>query len=272
MSKKVSIIMGIYNCEETIEEAIDSIISQTYTEWDLILCDDNSTDRTYEIANQYSKKYPDKIKLIRNKANMKLAATLNRCLECATGDYIARMDSDDKSMPNRLEKQVNFLIQNPEYDLVGSQMTIFSGSDILGKKSIIELPDRYTQRFSNPFAHPTIMARKRVFDILGGYNTSKETQRCEDVELWFRFYEYGFKGYNIQETLYQYREDRDALNKRKLKHGIDCAKIYYQGFKRLNYPKRYYIYILKPIISSCINKSFLQKYQLIKGKRMGGKM
>lgn len=266
MSPKVSIIMGIYNCEDTLEQSIQSILNQTYTNWELIMCDDFSMDKTYEIAKLYRDKHPDKIKLLKNEENKKLAATLNECLKYATGDYIARMDDDDICKVNRIEKQITFLENNPQYDLVGCKLLVFSGDEILGEKSIVEYPDKYTQRKNNPFAHPTILARRKVFDTLKGYKISKETQRCEDVELWFRFYEYGFKGYNIQESLYMYREDQKSLKKRKFSYGLDCAKVCYNGFKKAKYPKRYYIYILKPIIASFMPRKFIQKYQLFKMK------
>lgn len=264
---KISIIMGIYNCESTLEECLNSIINQTYTNWEVIMCDDCSKDNTYLIAKRYEEKFKGKIKVIRNKKNIKLAATLNKCLQYSTGDYIARVDSDDICMENRFERQVGFLEENKEYDLVGSQMLVFSDDKILGKKSIPEYPNKYTQRYSNPFAHPTVLVRKKVFDRLGGYSTSERNKRCEDVELWFRFYENNFKGYNIQEALYMYREDAKSLKKRKFKDAIDCACVYYSGFKKLKYPKKYYIYILKPIIANIIPKKVLQMYQIINGKR-----
>ena len=106
---KVSVIMGIYNCERTLAESIESILSQSYKNWELILCDDASTDGTLRIAKQYAAHYSDCIKLIQNKTNKRLAASLNHCLSHATGDYIARQDGDDLSFPRRLEKQVAFL-------------------------------------------------------------------------------------------------------------------------------------------------------------------
>ena len=124
-NKKVSIIMGVYNCAETLSESIDSIIVQTYSNWELIICDDCSTDNTYEVMLKYSSEYPDKIKIIKNKINLTLGPTLNRCLNYATGDYIARHDGDDLYINNKLEKQVLFLEKNKEYDLVGTAMDIF---------------------------------------------------------------------------------------------------------------------------------------------------
>ena len=93
--------MGIYNCADTLAAAIDSILAQTYTDWELILCDDGSADRTYEVAEDYRSRYPEKIVLLKNERNMGLNYTLNRCLEQAKGAYIARMDGDDVSLPHR---------------------------------------------------------------------------------------------------------------------------------------------------------------------------
>lgn len=105
--------MGIYNCAPTLSEAIDSIVNQTYDNWELIMCDDGSTDDTYRIAESYRQKYPDKVKLIRNRHNSGLNITLNHCLEYAKGEYIARMDGDDISLPQRFEKEFNFLETHP---------------------------------------------------------------------------------------------------------------------------------------------------------------
>ena len=105
--------MGIYNCADTLSEAIDSIINQTYTNWQLILCDDCSTDNTYNVAKSYQEKYPEKIVLVRNEVNSRLAFSLNHCLKYADGEFIARMDGDDISVSNRFEVQLKFLNDHP---------------------------------------------------------------------------------------------------------------------------------------------------------------
>ena len=106
---KVSVIMGFYNNESTLARAINSILNQTYDKWELIMCDDGSTDYSYSIAKDYFKKYPDRIKLLQNPKNRHLANALNRCLKVASGEYIARMDADDESLPQRFELQAEFL-------------------------------------------------------------------------------------------------------------------------------------------------------------------
>lgn len=246
---KISVIMGVYNCEDTIVEAIQSIFNQTYKDWELVICDDASTDKTYEIIKSIQEKYPDKIKLLKNNKNLKLAASLNRCLEVANGDYIARMDGDDLSVNTRFEEQVNFLNEHKEYDLVGTQMISFDENGDIGVVKIVEKPDKFTLRWNTPFCHATIMARKYVYEKLNGYTVSTRIKRCEDVDLWFRFYKEEFKGFNLQIPLYKVRERADDYKRRTLSHSIDAACVCFNGYRLLNYPYRYYIYLLKPIIS-----------------------
>ena len=120
----VSVIMGIYNTAKSLPDSIESILNQTYKNWELIMCDDCSTDNTFEVANFYAEKYSN-IKVIKNEKNMRLAYSLNQCLKEAKGEYIARMDADDISMPFRFEKQVEFLNDNPEFMCVGSTIIPF---------------------------------------------------------------------------------------------------------------------------------------------------
>lgn len=256
---KVSIIMGIYNCEKTLSDCIDSLLNQTYTNWELIMCDDCSSDFTYKIAKGYAEKY-NNIILLKNNENKKLSSTLNRCLEEAKGEYIARMDADDIALPNRLEKQVEFLDNNKEYDVVGCNRIIFddNGNETLSVSE--EIPNRYSLLKGVPFAHPTIMMRKRVYDKLNGYTVSNRTVRGQDLDLWYRFYNNNFKGYNIQEPLYRYRENLSDYKKRTLKAAIGAAKTNYYGFKMLNFPKSKYIYLVKPIISACIPNYIMYRY------------
>lgn len=245
----VSIIMGVYNNQTTLRQALDSIISQTYNDWEFVICDDASTDCSYEILLEYKQKYPDKIILLRNSENMKLAFSLNRCLKKARGKYIARMDGDDISNKHRLEKQVQFLENNHQYDLVGTLMQSFDKNGLKHIVNIKEIPEKTDLPIFNPFHHATIMMKKSVFNKLNGYTVSKKTRRMEDVDLWYRFYENKFKGYNMQEVLYYVREDEAAYKRRKFTYYLDASKIVWSGVKRLNLPKKYYIYSFKPIMA-----------------------
>lgn len=128
--------MGVYNAAETLSAAIESVLAQTFEDWEMIICDDCSTDNTQEVVSRYTNKFPQ-IKLIRNETNKRLAYSLNYCLEYAQGEYIARMDADDMCLPNRLKKQVEFLDSHPEYQVVGGGVQLFDGKVV--KLSLIHI-------------------------------------------------------------------------------------------------------------------------------------
>lgn len=213
---KISIIMGIYNCEDTIKEALDSIINQTYKNWELIMCDDGSTDRTYEIALLVKNKYPDKIKILKNEKNMGLNFSLNRCLKEADGKYIARMDSDDRCLENRLEIQIEFLKKNKEFSLVGSNYSFFDENGVWGEISLPLFPTVNDVVLGKSFAHPTILMLKEAIEKVDGYSLKKETRRSEDYDLWCKLYYKGYRGANIDKNLYLYRENIEGIKKENL--------------------------------------------------------
>lgn len=260
-NEKISIIMGIYNCQDTLSESIDSIINQTYTNWEFIICDDKSTDNSYEIAKKYEQKFPDKIKLIKNEVNSGLAFSLNHCLEYVTGEYVARQDGDDISVENRLEILVEFLQRNKQYDLVGSKMISFDDRGINGLRGVnIQEPNKYTFNKSTPFCHATILARSYVYKNLKGYTVNKYTSRCEDVELWYRFFEKGYKGYNLEDALYMVRDDLNAYKRRSIKSYMYLIKVNFDGYRRLKMPLNKYIYLIKPLVSAIIPRSIMKIY------------
>lgn len=265
---KVSIIMGIYNCEKTLSAAIESIVSQTYANWELIMCDDGSKDNTYEVAKRYRAKYPEKIILLRNETNMKLAFTLNCCLEVASGEYIARMDADDMSLPQRIEKEVKFLECNSKIACVGTGCVIFDDKGDNGIRMCKENPTKMAFVHGTPFAHPTIMMRKEVYDKLGGYTSSEDTLRAEDLDLWFRFFSHGYQGYVIQEPLYRYRESLSDFKRRSFQAAVGTTKVYLHGYKLLEYPFYVYPYAFKPIIAALVPKRLMYLYHLKKDNKV----
>ncbi len=261
---RVSVIMGIYNCEETLAEAIDSILNQSFTDWHLIICDDCSEDNSLQIAKEYQSKYPDKIKLIRNEHNSKLSFTLNHCLKYATGDYIARMDGDDISLPDRFLKQVNFLDNHPDISVVSAAMIPFDEQGDHGIRKNIDYPDKYSLLTNPCFNHATIMMRKSVFDSLNGYTVSKRTERGQDYDLWFRFFASDFRGYNMQEPLYKVREVNETYKRRTFRSRLYLMQTMFFGYKLLKYPFWSYINILKPLITGMIPVSILNYYRKYK--------
>lgn len=227
-SPRISILMGIYNCADTLPEALDSLYAQTYKDFKLILCDDGSQDNTYEVAKSYAERY-DNIVLLKNEQNIKLAATLNRCLEYADTEYIARMDGDDISLPTRFEKQINFLDNHPEYSVVSTPMIHFDETGDWGVGNAIKNPDIKTfKKGVAPHTHAPSMVRTAVMKEVRGYTATKRTVRVEDYYLWYKIYKAGYKGYNLQEPLYKMRDDKNAIDRRKVKDRYNSLRVHFK--------------------------------------------
>ena len=236
MNKKISIIMGIYNCATTLAEAIDSIINQTYTNWELIMCEDGSKDNTKEVAEEYVNKYPDKIKLIQNEENMGLNYTLNRCLEHSTGDYIARMDGDDISLPHRFETEIKVLEENPDITIVSSSMILFDENGEWGKIVHKAEPKGSDFVYKNQICHAPCMVRKEAYIAVGGYTVDEKLLRVEDYHLWIKMYSKGYKAFNIEEPLYKMRDGQEALKRRTFRSSIYSMKTQWRIFSNLGLP------------------------------------
>lgn len=260
---RISILMGIYNCADTLTEALDSLYGQTYKEFKLILCDDGSTDNTYEVAKKYADKY-DNIVLLRNEKNMKLAYTLNHCLEYADTEYVARMDGDDISLPERFEKQIAFLDSHPEYAVVSCSMIHFDESGDWGQGKTVEKPDINTFKKSTPHPHAPSMMRTSVMKEVGGYTINKYLERGQDYYLWYKIYKAGYKGYNLQEHLYKMRDDKDAMARRTLKSRFYSSYVKYKVLKDLGHKFSLFYAsneVVKGFIPHYIMK-YLRKYRL----------
>lgn len=254
MEAKISVIMGICNCADTLAEAIESIIAQTYTNWELIMCDDGSSDDTYNVANSYKEKYPEKIILIQNEHNMGLNQTLNNCLKEATGEYIARMDGDDLCDPTRFEKELSFLVNNPQYSIVSTPMKYFDDNGVFrigtggGEPDITKIP------IATPFCHAPCMVKKEAYDAVEGYSVDDKLLRVEDWHLWIKMYGKGYKGCMLEEPLYMMRDDQNAISRRKFKYRLNEAYVGRLAVKVLGLPKYYYILTLRPIIVGLLPK------------------
>lgn len=215
--------MGIYNCADTLIEALESLEAQTYKNFKVVLCDDGSQDNTLEVAIQWAKTHPNYL-VIKNDHNMKLAATLNHCLEYADTEYIARMDGDDISLPTRFEKEIHFLDTHPDFALVSCPMIFFdeSGDYRIGKAK--EKPTKEDFRYGTPFCHAPVLMRREALEAVGRYTDEPYTLRREDYFLWYKFYKAGYKGYNLSEPLYKMFNGRAAFARRTAKHRIEAFK------------------------------------------------
>lgn len=244
---RVSVLMGIYNCAPTLQEALDSLYAQTYKGFKIILCDDGSKDDTLKIAEENAKKHENVI-VIKNEHNMGLNYTLNHCLEYADTEFCARMDGDDTCHPTRFEKEIKFLDEHPEYAIVSTTMHHFDEMGIFrtGMASGEPKPSDYPKGV--PFNHAPCMIRTSAYKTVGGYSVSGKLLRQEDYHLWLKMYEKGFRGYMLNEPLYNMRDDRNAYARRNWISRRNEAYVKYLACKMLHLPFWYYMYCLKPII------------------------
>ncbi|MBE5798420.1 MAG: glycosyltransferase [Clostridiales bacterium] len=259
MNSTISVIMATYNCEKTVDKAIQSVLAQTYADWVMIICDDGSSDGTLEILKAYEQQYPGRFVILQNDGNRKLPYSLNHCLKYVKTDIVARMDGDDWSMPERFEKQIEYLRAHPDVDLVGTGIVVSDGENTLTTIVQPKEPKPEDMLASNCFSHATIMTYKRVYDALGGYSLDPTVERCEDLDLWSRFFVEGFVGHNLPDKLYAILEDENAVHRRDLKNRINTAKTLSAAYKRMGLKgfrcfKKAYFQVLTYFLPMCIYK------------------
>ena len=251
MGSKVSVLMGIYNCADTLEQAVSAIRNQTYTDWELILCEDGSSDNTYSVAKAMAEQ-DDRIVLLKNDRNLGLNATLNRCLAAATGEYIARMDGDDDCVPERFAKQVALLEAHPEFSLTSCPMLLFDENGEWGQTTIPEYPTPEQVVSGTPISHAPVMMRRACIDAVGGYTEDPRMLRVEDVNLWIKLYGAGYRCCNLQEPLYRMRNDQNALNRRKYIYRINSTYVRLLGCRMLKLGAASYLKAFTPMINGLV--------------------
>lgn len=261
----ISVIMGVYNIEHLsmFHDAVESVLSQTMHNFEFLICDDGSTDNTWDILSDLAREEP-KIRLLRNSSNMGLAFSLNQCINESYGIFIARQDADDISDKTRYQKQIDFLKQNNHISFVGSNVSLWDETGRWGQRNFPRLPEVKDFLFTQPFVHGALMFRKEALQEVSGYRVAKETRRTEDYDMLMRMYSKGLRGANLSEQLYHFREDRAAQKRRKFCYRIDEAKVRYQRFQELDLMPSAWPYILKPIVVGLIPPVLLRKLKAMR--------
>ncbi|OAP71945.1 glycosyltransferase [Psychrobacter sp. SHUES1] len=216
----ISVVMSVYNGEKHLAEAIDSVLSQSYSNFEFIIVNDGSTDSSIEIIYEYINK-DDRIIVI-DRENKGLPYSLNEGIAKARGEYIARMDADDICLPDRFEKQINYLNTN-NLDLCGTFIEAF-GENI--NNSILTYPIyhndiRFRLLFRSAFAHPTVMLKKGVFNNI---QYKSEYKVAQDYQLWIDIINSGFRVGNLPEVLMKYRLHEEQASNTKLILQQETAK------------------------------------------------
>ena len=183
---RVSVVMGAYNGERFLRPAIESILNQTYRNFELIVVDDCSTDGTIQILEEFKE---ERMSVVRNQRNLGIAETLNNGIAVARGEYIALQDHDDISLPTRLECQVAFLDRNTQVGMVGSNCNIIDEAGTISPGWPVKYDDvelKWAVLWRCPFFHTSVMVRRRDIQEVGGYSSDPKYRFSEDYDLMSR--------------------------------------------------------------------------------------
>ena len=251
--KKISIIMGVHNGAHRFDEAIKSIMEQTYTNWEFVICDDGSSDNSYELLKKYEE-CDKRFRVIKNEGNKGLPYTLNHCLAYCTGEYIARMDDDDYCYPDRFEKQVKFLEDHADISFVSSCVDLWDGKKVIGRLMHSAYPSIRNLVYQTQFVHPATMFRANEVKKVGGYRVCRDTMRGQDYDLFMRMYGAGYKGANLQHPVYRYLMDNNNIKRRTLKARVGEFKIRIHGYKAMGVMWWAWPFLMKPFIAHIITK------------------
>lgn len=207
---QLSIIMPVYNGQKYLEESIKSILNQSYRDFEFIIIDDGSTDNSINIIKNYAKK-DKRIRYI-SRENRGIVSTLNECIKLSKGKYIVRMDADDISNTNRIEKQYNYLKKN-NLEIVFTNIEVIGDIKLYDKKTVENIHNNWdcsVERFMYGylFCHPTAFIKKSIFNKIGMYD--ERYKYCEDLELWFRAYKNRIRIGKMDEKLLKYRKHKES--------------------------------------------------------------
>ncbi len=263
----VSVVMSVYNEEEHVSQAMESILNQTLNDFEFIIVNDGSVDRTYEIIKRYVEK-DKRIKVINHEKREGQAKSLNDGIKIAKGRYIARMDADDISLPERLEKQVKFMGYHPEVGVLGTYYKeIDNSGKILPRK---QNPSTWEQIkkalfYYNPVCHPSVMMRKELILEVGGYD--EKFSIGQDYDLFSRLVS-KTKIENLPEFLIIHRFPEEIFDSWKSKRGIIAAiRIKLGLIRRKIYPLYYMIFLIKPILELLIQVRLREKIRRFRHRK-----
>jgi glycosyltransferase involved in cell wall biosynthesis len=220
-SPTVSVVMSVYNGEEFLAQAVESILAQTFSDFEFVIIDDGSKDKTAEILDGYAKR--DGRVRVFPQENRGRAESLNRGIEVSRGRYIARMDADDVSLPNRLKEQVEFLNVHQSVGLLGGAYEhIDARGVVLGIVPALQADAELRTRMLtwNAMCHPAVIMRKDIVTVAGGYR--KQFLDADDYDLWLRMIEH-CQVANIGHPLLRYRIHAGQVSVRNMKHQIWCV-------------------------------------------------
>ncbi len=228
-SPLVSILMPVYNTAPYLKEAMDSMLSQTFKDFELIVLNDCSPDNADEILDMYN---DPRIVRYKGERNMGLSNVLNAGMDMARGKYIARMDSDDISLPNRLEIQVKYMEEHTDIDLCSCGMKMFGAKDDVWIRDADPEKVKVTALFFSPILHASSIWKKESFDKYG-LRFRQEMVPAEDYDMWCRALSKGLKLVNLPNVLYRYRIHPSQATTQTEKSRLKCREIQQEYMKNV---------------------------------------
>ena len=217
----ISVIMPVFNSEDTVSTAIESIVNQTFSNFELIIGDDGSDDSTYNICKDFEEKN-ENIKLIKNDKNIGLTKSLNKLIKVAEGNIIARQDGDDYSSENRLQKQLNYL-RNNNLDACTTRAKVIGTNRVIPNLSFY-LPNKIVMMYKNPFIHGSLMIKKEVLEEMNFYN--EKFYYAQDYKLMFDLLRSKKKARIMKSNLYFLNMENNisTIYGEEQKYFSDCVK------------------------------------------------
>jgi len=258
----VSVIMAAFNVGDSsiLELAIKSIMGQDMADWELLICDDGSTDGTYERLLMWERK-DKRIRVLKNVCNQKAAKARNRCLMEALGEYVAIMDADDSCSTNRLRIQVGFLAAHQEFSFVGIRGERFrkEPGDMDKPFWFCHFPRKKDFLMTLPFVHGSLMFRRQALLDVGGYDETCHVERNEDYDMLLRMYAKGMRGANTADAVYYIREDGGTFQRRKYRYRIKESMVKLRGFARLGLMPKGLLFAIKPLVVGLIPVGLMER-------------
>lgn len=237
----ITVLMPCYNAMPYLQEALESIINQTYTNLEILCINDGSTDETGDVLEKYALQ-DNRIIVVHNKENIKLIRTLNKGIELANGEYIARMDADDIATLNRIEVELNYMLLNPTVDIVSCGSWIISGSGKIISKKIPRKSSAVACFFASffyvPIGHPELLIKTSVLKN-NHYLNEPHVLHTEDYELWSRLLLKGYNLQNISDLLHYFRINSQSVSRKFTEiqdnNFIECVRQHYIKYTNINH-------------------------------------
>ena len=257
----ISVLMGVYHPSadiELLERSVHSVLAQTVQDFEFLICDDGSSHEACHFLENLAGR-EERLRLIRKGNLFSLPVKLNACLREARGTWVARMDDDDYSAPQRFEVQLAYLREHPEISFVGSNVTLRRNGQSAGEWRFPEYPTVQDFYFRQPFIHPTLMLRRDVLLSIGGYSEDKRCVLCEDYDLLLRLYAAGCAGANVQHPLLEYSLPATAGGNRRMRHRWNEAVTRYRRFRDLGALPAAWPYVVKPLAVGLLPEGVLRR-------------